>query len=369
MGEKISVATPSAAVVEVALDSSPWPLVRSDGSLKDGAVRSLPRRCITCHARPCRQHDHSKAATGTCFRHLPIFQFRAAGQPLCIPGAITKPQWHTLPRKRKKALKERVVSLEDVQAWVERVGHLPSQFNAAVDERVDETLGMFHDIQTTLSALIRSTETWLAKQPGDTRTEKMDALTPVELTIVKTVDLLSERIRLMPLVVNPAAASFGRKRKIPIYKACDRIVRILSPSASMKGIQLHLTGQSFNEPECYDSFGTIPLVLLDNAMKYSLSGQSVQMTINDGPRPGAVTVEVSCMSPKLTSKDRAQIFEKGYRGNVAEKLAARGAGLGLYLGQTVARAHATTIQHSSTDRGFAKDGIQYAENTFRVIFG
>ena len=228
---------------------------------------------------------------------------------------------------------------------------------------------MFHDVQTTLSALNRNTEAWVSEQPGDTRGQKTEALRPVELTIVKTVELLNERIRLMPLVANPAAASFGEKRRIRIYRACDRIVRILSPSAAMTGIRLHLTGTSFNEPECYDSFGTIPLVLLDNAIKYSLSEQPVDIAINDGPGSGEVTVDVSSWSPAIADGDRERIFEKGYRGDLAEKLAERGAGLGLYLGQTVATAHGTTIQHSGKKSGFSKDGIEYAENTFRVTFG
>ena len=93
------------------------------------------------------------------------------------------------------------------------------------------------------------------------------------------------------------------------------------------------------------------------------------MTINDGPRLGEVTVEVSSVSPTIADEDRARIFEKGYRGTSAEKLAARGAGLGLYLGQTVAKAHGTTIQHSGKKGGFSNSGIEYSENTFRVILG
>lgn len=363
------MATPSVDLTKVALDSSPWPLVRADGSLESGLSRWLPKRCVPCRERPCRQHDQSRAAASTCVRNLPILQLRAVGQSLCIPGAITKTAWHALPRKLKKVLKERVVSLENVHTWVERVDHLVSQYDAAVDKRVKETLGMFHDIQTTFSALIRSTETWVEEQPGDTRDQQMEALTPVELTIVKTVELLNERIRLMPLVANPAAARYGQKWRTPIYRACDRIVRILSSHAAERHIRLHLKGQSFNEVDCYDSFGTIPLVLLDNAIKYSLSGQPVDITINDGPGLGEVTIEVSSVSPTVAADDQARIFEKGYRGNLSEKLAARGEGLGLYLCQMVAQAHGTTIQHSGTKTGFAKDGIEYSRNTFRVVVG
>ena len=278
-------------------------------------------------------------------------------------------RWRTLPRKLKKALRERVVSLENVSTWFDRIDNLSSQYSADVDKRVAESLGMFHDVQTTLSALIRNTEKWVSEQPGSTRDKHEEALTPVELTIVKTVELLQARIALMPLVANPAAASFGRKRKTPIYRVCDRIVRILSPSAAAKGILLYLTGKSFSAPDCYDSFDIIPLVLLDNAIKYSLSKQPVDITINDGPGIGEVTVEISSVSPTIADEDRARIFDKGYRGNLAERLTARGAGLGLYLGQTVAKAHGTTIQHSGEKSGFSQNGIGYTNNTFRVILG
>lgn len=278
-------------------------------------------------------------------------------------------RWRALPRKLKKALRDRVVSLEDISTWFERVDHLSSQYGAAVDTRVAETLGMFHDVQTTLSALMRSTETWVSKQPGDTRQQQLEALKPVELTIVKTVELLRAQIALMPLVANPAAASFGRKRRTPIYRTCDRIARILAPNAIKKGISWRLTGTSFSEPDCYDSIDTIPLVLFDNAIKYSLTGQPIDIAINDRPGRDGVTVEVSSVSPTIATEERSRIFEKGFRGRFAESLATRGTGLGLYLGQTVARAHNTIIQHTDERTGFAQGGIEYSKNTFRVVIG
>ena len=278
------MATFPTELVKAALDSSPWPLVRPDGSLAGGPGRWLPKRCSTCPGRPCRHHDEVEATTGTCVRNLDIVQFRVADQAFCVPGAITKTRWRSLPRKLKKATEGRVVSVDDVQTWCRRVDELATQFDAAVDQGVDEALGMFHDVLTTLSALIRTTEEWVLKQPGASRDDQLAALRPIELTVVKTVDLLQARIALMPLVANPAAASFGRKRRTPIYRACDRLVRILSPEAAKRSIGLELRGRSFNEPDCYNSLETIPLVLLDNAIKYSLSRQPIDIAINDGPR-------------------------------------------------------------------------------------
>ena len=228
---------------------------------------------------------------------------------------------------------------------------------------------MFHDVLPTLSALIRNTEEWVLKKPGASRDEQLRALSPIELTVVKTVELLQARIALMPLVANPEAASFGRKRRTPIYRACDRLIRILSPEAAKRHIRLELRGRSFNEPDCYDSIDTIPLVLLDNAIKYSLSRQPIDIAINDGPGGGQVTLEVTSISPMIAAVDRARMFDKGYRGTFGAKVASRGTGLGLYLAQTVARAHGTGIQHRGKESTFGKDGIEYAENTFCVIFG
>ena len=354
-------------LVDVAINSAPWPLVRADGSLEGGPGRWLPNRCAKCPGRPCRRHDEVEVTAGVCIHNLAILQLSVAGQALCIPGAITKTRWSSLPRKRKKATAGRVVSV-DVTTWRRRVDQLSSEFSAAVDEGVDEALGMFHDVLTTLSALIRNTEEWVSKQPGAGRDEQLEALSPIELTIVKTVELLQTRIALMPLVVNPAAASFGKMRRTPIYRACDRLIRILSPEAARRGIRLELQGSSFNEPDCYNSFDTIPLVLLDNAMKYSLSGQPIDITINDGPGGGQVTLEVTSISPTIAGADRVRMFDKGYRGHVAAKVASGGSGLGLYLAQTVAKAHGATIQHRANEGTFGKDGTEYSENTFRVIF-
>ena len=197
----------------------------------------------------------------------------------------------------------------------------------------------------------------------------METLTPSELNVVKTVHLLRARMALMPLVANPEAARFGRKWGVPVYRACHRIVYILTSLATKKRVDLRLRGSSYNTPDCYDSFETIPLVLIDNAIKYSLPDQHVDIAINDGPGHGQVTIEVSSLSPTIEERDRRRVFEKGCRGTVAKQLTAKGAGLGLYLGQAVANAHDTTIRHGCEDRQFSKDGVDYSYNTFSVVLG
>lgn len=360
------MATIPTELIGILLDSSPWPLIRADGSLLGGSRRPIPKECLTCPQRPCRQHDHTRAAPATCVRQLEIIQFRVADQRLCIPDRLTHHRWRSLPRKVKKSTRDRVVSLDDVDSWVHRIRGLVTRYYATIDTRVSDMLGMFHDVQTTLSALTRNTEAWVLQRPGTNRDQKLEALTSAELNIVKTVELLHARVALMPLVANPAAASFGRKRRTPVYRACDRIVRILAPNARKRRVRLQLGGRSFNEPDCYESFDTIPLVLIDNAIKYSLPDQCVDITINDGPDAGVVIIEITSMSPRISDTDSPRIFEKGYRGHFSEMLVARGAGLGLYLGQTVAKAHGTIIQHSCKGSAFSKNGVEYSENTFRV---
>ena len=363
------MSTVPAELSDLALESSPWPTVRADGTVTETPVWPLPESCRSCPSRPCRHHAHTAPAADVCIRNVNIVQLRTTNQPICIPGAITTEHWRMLPRKRKKALSGYVLTLEDVQSWVDRIDDIVTQYHKTVDAGVSDTLGMFHDVHTTFAALIRHTEAWISEQPGSTQDQQLEALTPSELNIVKTVQLLRARIALMPLVANPEAAKFGTKRRVPIYRACHRILYILSPLAAKKNIRLCLTGQSYNEPDCFDSFDTIPLVLIDNAIKYSLPGQSVDITINDGPGFGQVTVAVSSLSPTISGPERRRIFEKGQRGRSAAQLTPSGVGLGLYLGETVAEAHDTTIQHHAEDREFAKDRIDYSYNTFQVVVG
>ena len=166
----------------------------------------------------------------------------------------------------------------------------------------------------------------------------------------------------MPLLANPAAAAYGQIRGRRIYSTVDFLQRVLRPVAAAKSVRLNLRGHSVKTPTALDSFDTVPLVLLENAIKYSLPNKDVDIVVNDVGN--AVSVSITSYSPYIPPEERQTMFDRGVRGEVAARVADTGSGIGLYMARIVAETHGFTIVHTSDDREMMVNGVRYCLNTF-----
>ncbi|ETX13290.1 hypothetical protein OCH239_12340 [Roseivivax halodurans JCM 10272] len=89
------------------------------------------------------------------------------------------------------------------------------------------------------------------------------------------------------------------------------------------------------------------LIVLDNAVKYSDRGASVNITLSCA-RPDAV-VSVQNSGPEIPASDLPFVFHRFYRGHQTEKRIAVGSGLGLPIAKWIADTHSGGICLKSAD--------------------
>ena len=126
------------------------------------------------------------------------------------------------------------------------------------------------------------------------------------------------------------------------------MVRLFEQAASKNHVQIIMSGNSFNEPECLQSFDSLALVLIDNAVKYSSKDRQVQVVVYDSkPYIGGhkVMVAVENYGPIVSKDLRDNMFDRGWRGPRAKSFSASGSGLGLYIAKVIADAHGIEIQY------------------------
>jgi hypothetical protein len=357
----------SERLAELVLESSPFPWIDKSRKLHSGAAIPHPRLCTTCTVRECvRGYDSgSKYKIWTCFRGLGFVALRVGSFEQVLNGILLPSQGSALPRKLKKELAPQMVQEGSITGWHSRATELVQGVEDLVDQTVETHLGMLHDVQTSVSSILRNTENFVDEQSGDSYEEKVENLPRAAKTLVKSVELLEDRLKMMPLLTNPESAAFGTKRPTRIYRSIDRTVRILRAVSAKTGVNIQLQGASFLAPRVYDSFSTIPLVLIENATKYSPPGQTVTVEINDERR--SVFVKVRSFSPRIPEQDRDSLFNKGFRCEVSETVASRGSGLGLYLAKTVADAHGFRIRHAESGPFTKLNGIEYCTNDFTFL--
>jgi signal transduction histidine kinase len=219
---------------------------------------------------------------------------------------------------------------------------------------VAEAIGGLHDIKTATSLVFRNAEAYMVQLPGETDDEKIENSPDPLKSLFKSISLLNTRLTMSSIVSNPESASFGRKRLAPIYRMFDKMCRLFEEIGAKKGIKIIMSGSSFNKVRCYDSFETLALVLIDNAVKYSLPGEPVTVKAMDSG--SGVEVSIESRGPVVPEGDREKIFERGIRTTSAKEMAQGGSGLGLFIAKIVAEAHNTKIAYQAKNTS-AKNNI------------
>ena len=88
-------------------------------------------------------------------------------------------------------------------------------------------------------------------------------------------------------------------------------------------------------------------VLLDNAVKYTPAGGSVQVSLRQAEHKARLTV-TNRGGPPISPEDQARIFERFYRADPSRARSQGGYGLGLAIAQSIAARHHGSISLEST---------------------
>lgn len=165
-------------------------------------------------------------------------------------------------------------------------------------------------------------------------------------TIFYTAGLVSSRMTFADFELNPQVLSRQMRMRSGIYKKFDKARHILSKNAKQKNVEIFFTGRSTFEIDAISAFELVPFVLLDNAIKYSPSGQKINVAFDERQNK-ELTVRVSSIGPIVLSDELQQILMRGVRGSQAVNSNIPGEGLGLYLASTLCRMTGGDIQVTS----------------------
>ena len=148
--------------------------------------------------------------------------------------------------------------------------------------------------------------------------------------------ILKTRTDVLDVVSNPALLQAARS-SIPIYRAFDRVVRSLRPTALSKGVRLNLGGASIGRIDGIALFDVIPYLMIQNAIKYAPKETNAEIIFSENA--GRVSAHLSSVGPAVEEGEIDRIFISGFRGQNARRLTSEGAGLGMHLLKTMVELH------------------------------
>jgi light-regulated signal transduction histidine kinase (bacteriophytochrome) len=196
--------------------------------------------------------------------------------------------------------------------------------------------GVFHEIRR-LSRDLDASGTFfqmLSQNTEDINTQLVD-------NILQTIKLISIRIDSYELLKNPATITSGKQPNIRVYKKFDKSRYILTSLAKRKNTYINFNNESHFSIDGYDIFDLLPYIILDNALKYSPDGTSVELTFYDQTK----TVLIVSLGPQLSPEEHLGLFERGFRGKNCQKY--QGSGLGLNLLKQICDLHGIAVSVKS----------------------
>lgn len=230
--------------------------------------------------------------------------------------------------------------LDEKQAAVDSISHEVKKLNGQIMEHSDLAIS-------------------LLKTDDDT-TPSIENITKVyeELrSIFVSSSMIASRYTLFDYEKNPDVLK-GTLVETSIHKTFYKLAKIFR-NYRKRNIPIILSGSTFRYIDAYDSFDLIPLLVIENAVKYSYYNSDVQISFSE-PSSSEVDVSIESYSPYCSKDDLSRIFEKGFRGKNASRIA-DGNGIGLFFVKIICDIHNIRITvESDNTRITTINSVAYA---------
>lgn len=157
--------------------------------------------------------------------------------------------------------------------------------------------------------------------------------------------------------------TFNKAEAIPVvvYKKFDKMSKFYSNSKQHVRIQ----GNSMKTIDADSYFENIPLLLIDNAVKYSYNHERVDVYFKE--LDSALKVKIESYGPYCDSSEFDRIVEKGYRGKNAVLTEYNGSGLGLFYVKELCNRYGIKISFNS-EKPTLVNGVQYGRFIVTLLF-
>lgn len=245
-------------------------------------------------------------------------------------------------------MEEADLILEEKRASIDSISHEVKKLNAQIKARSDVILQSYADDSID----------HLGKEDIDNLIEKTK-------TIYVCSSMVNTRFSLFDYEKNPQVLSQGAVTDCNIYKKFDKM-RIIFSNYMGKRVPIYLNGSTYRRFWAYPMFEMIPLLLVDNAVKYSYINNPVDITFTEDSSD--LFVDISSYSPYCSKADLDNIFNKGFRGKNAIRVT-DGSGIGLFFVKLLCDLHKIEIVITSNSTKVTEiNGVAYAPFNVRLRF-
>ena len=189
----------------------------------------------------------------------------------------------TISRERKEARTDYIIDRDDLFKQLRKYELIDSSVNQKTNEAIEKNLTMFHDFKTSMSIFFSCTQDIINKLPGDSFLKKLENSDKSYKDLYNALELITSQLRMIDVIINPKSIEFGKKKQINIYRLFEKMKILFEHlSSKRKELKINFISEAWvYDSYCYESIEFIPLILLDNAIKYSVSDSEIDIKFNN----------------------------------------------------------------------------------------
>jgi len=228
----------------------------------------------------------------------------------------------------------------EVVPLIERLNRLFERIDASMQKERRFTADAAHELRTPVAAIKAQAQ---VARSASAEAERLHALDNAILGCDRAAHLIEQLLTLARVdTLERSVAEPCQLRDI-----AAETIAALAPVALEKGVRLELlAGDASNVSEVHGNPGLLRVLLrnlLDNAVKHTPPGTSVQVSIVR--KHGTTSLSVSDNGPGIPEQERDKVLERFYR---PLGMQASGSGLGLSIVKRIAEVHDASLQMAPT---------------------
>jgi hypothetical protein len=249
----------------------------------------------------------------------------------------------TVPKGRKEVRTDWVVDRQAISLFISKLRSIEDYLNEKINQGIEENFSMFHDFKTSMSIFYNCTQDIINGLAGNSFEEKLKNSNNSYQNLYNSLDLITSQLGMIDVIINPRSIEFGNKRTINLYRLFEKIKILFGHIATKKrDVSINLTAEGWiKDCHCYESIEFLPLILLDNALKYSVPDSDVEIKLEQ--HHGTVKVIVKNIGPVVKDENKEKIFQKFFRDEAGATFAREGIGMGLWIAQQILQAHQSKL--------------------------
>jgi heavy metal sensor kinase len=243
---------------------------------------------------------------------------------------------------------------DELQRLSETLNEMIQRLEAAFLSVVQFTADASHELRTPV-AFIRTTAEVALVQPRAPENYRT-ALGGIHDEAQRMTEVLEQLLTLARADAGPSSLKLAPMDvREPVTHALSKVL----PAADSKGIGLRAQLPENEATILGDSTSLrrLFLILIDNAVKFTPQGGTVDVRVSDGDN--CVCVAVRDTGIGIAENEQAKIFDRFYQADKARTRDAGGSGLGLSIGRWIADAHRADLRVESKLNGGSEFRVSF----------